>query len=104
MAPTPRASHAASRKCWKTCWSCWYRRDANPSMVQAARLLVSSLQASRLHHGVRNSSMADSAESDLIVLGAGPGGYAAAFLAADKGMRVTLIDAAEKPGGVCLHV
>ena len=41
--------------------------------------------------------MPDVTESDLIVLGAGPGGYAAAFLAADKGMKVTLIDAAEKP-------
>jgi len=48
--------------------------------------------------------MPDVTESDLIVLGAGPGGYAAAFLAADKGMKVTLIDAAEKPGGTCLHV
>src|SRR5207244_6737859 len=38
------------------------------------------------------------------VLGAGPGGYAAAFLAADKGMQVTLLDASEKPGGACLHV
>jgi len=42
-------------------------------------------------------------ETELVVLGAGPGGYAAAFLAADKGMQVTLIDAREKPGGVCLH-
>jgi dihydrolipoamide dehydrogenase len=48
--------------------------------------------------------MPDVTESDLIVLGAGPGGYAAAFLAADKGMKVTLIDASEKPGGTCLHV
>jgi dihydrolipoamide dehydrogenase len=48
--------------------------------------------------------MPDVTESDLVVLGAGPGGYAAAFLAADKGMKVTLIDAAEKPGGTCLHV
>jgi dihydrolipoamide dehydrogenase len=43
-------------------------------------------------------------ESQLVVLGAGPGGYAAAFLAADKGMKVTLVDASEKPGGACLHV
>jgi dihydrolipoamide dehydrogenase len=43
-------------------------------------------------------------ESELVVVGAGPGGYAAAFLAADKGMKVTLIDAREKPGGACLHV
>ena len=39
----------------------------------------------------------------IVVLGGGPGGYAAAFLAADKGMNVTLIDAGNKPGGVCLH-
>ena len=39
----------------------------------------------------------------ILVLGGGPGGYAAAFLAADKGMNVTLIDSGNKPGGVCLH-
>jgi dihydrolipoamide dehydrogenase len=39
----------------------------------------------------------------VIVLGAGPGGYTAAFLAADRGMRVTLIDENSRPGGVCLH-
>jgi dihydrolipoamide dehydrogenase len=48
--------------------------------------------------------MAEMAESELVVIGAGPGGYAAAFLAADKGMKVTLIDAMERPGGACLHV
>jgi dihydrolipoamide dehydrogenase len=39
----------------------------------------------------------------LAVLGAGPGGYAAAFLAADLGMDVTLIDKEKNPGGVCLY-
>ena len=39
----------------------------------------------------------------LIVIGAGPGGYSAAFMAADQGMDVTLIDDNSKPGGVCLH-
>ncbi len=48
--------------------------------------------------------MADTLDTQLVVLGAGPGGYAAAFLAADKGMKVTLIDAGPKPGGTCLHV
>src|SRR5579884_3771332 len=48
--------------------------------------------------------MADVIETQLVVLGAGPGGYPAAFLAADKGIKVTLIDAAERPGGTCLHV
>ena len=37
----------------------------------------------------------------LAVIGAGPGGYAAAFHAADLGMKVTLIDAEPNPGGVC---
>jgi dihydrolipoamide dehydrogenase len=39
----------------------------------------------------------------LAVLGAGPGGYAAAFLAADLGMQVALIDAEPNPGGVCVY-
>ena len=39
----------------------------------------------------------------LAVIGAGPGGYAAAFLAADLGMSVALIDGAQNPGGVCLY-
>lgn len=40
--------------------------------------------------------------SELVVLGGGPGGYAAAFLAADLGMDVTLIDKEDRLGGVCL--
>ncbi len=39
----------------------------------------------------------------VIVLGAGPGGYAAAFFAADLGMQVTLVDEEKNPGGVCLY-
>ncbi|MBI1902858.1 MAG: dihydrolipoyl dehydrogenase [Planctomycetia bacterium] len=40
--------------------------------------------------------------TQLLVLGAGPGGYAAAFLAADKGLQVTLVDADPRLGGTCL--
>ncbi len=39
----------------------------------------------------------------VTVIGAGPGGYAAAFYAADLGMEVTLIDKEINPGGVCLY-
>ncbi len=39
----------------------------------------------------------------IIVLGAGPGGYGAAFFAADLGMQVTLVDEEKNPGGVCLY-
>ncbi len=42
-------------------------------------------------------------KKQLIIIGAGPGGYAAAFLAADIGMTVTLIDKDKNPGGVCLY-
>ncbi len=41
--------------------------------------------------------------ADLFVLGGGPGGYAAAFAAADEGLRVVLCDVQENPGGVCLY-
>ena len=47
--------------------------------------------------------MEGSGKTKLIVIGGGPGGYPAAFLAADLGMDVTLVDVTAKPGGVCLH-
>lgn len=43
-----------------------------------------------------------SEKKQLIVLGAGPGGYAAAFQASNLGLNVTLIDPKPDPGGVCL--
>ncbi len=39
----------------------------------------------------------------LVVIGAGPGGYAAAFLAADLGMEVAIVEKEANPGGVCLY-
>jgi dihydrolipoamide dehydrogenase len=47
--------------------------------------------------------MPDNPNLHVAVIGGGPGGYAAAFLAADLGLRVTLIDAEANPGGVCLY-
>jgi dihydrolipoamide dehydrogenase len=44
-----------------------------------------------------------SSTSHVVVVDGGPGGYAAAFYAADLGMQVTLVDPAENPGGVCLY-
>ncbi len=40
--------------------------------------------------------------TELLVIGSGPGGYAAAFRAADLGLDVTLVDPTVKPGGTCL--
>jgi dihydrolipoamide dehydrogenase len=47
--------------------------------------------------------MANTPNLSVAVIGGGPGGYAAAFLAADLGMKVTLIDPEVNPGGVCLY-
>ena len=41
-------------------------------------------------------------QTQLVVIGGGPGGYAAAFLAADLGMQVALVDLEPRLGGVCL--
>jgi dihydrolipoamide dehydrogenase len=41
--------------------------------------------------------------TEVVIIGAGPGGYAAAFLASDLGLKVTLIDKEKNPGGVCLY-
>jgi dihydrolipoamide dehydrogenase len=50
-----------------------------------------------------NDAMTEPTNLHIAVIGAGPGGYAAAFLAADLGLNVTLIDPEINPGGVCLY-
>lgn len=42
-------------------------------------------------------------KADIAIIGAGPGGYAAAFLAADKGKKVALVEESAALGGVCLN-
>ena len=44
-----------------------------------------------------------SGSPQVVVVGAGPGGYAAAFRAADLGLRTVLVAEEHAPGGVCLH-
>src|SRR6266480_1373426 len=45
----------------------------------------------------------DPLKTELVVLGAGPGGYAAAFYAADLGKKVILVERDKRLGGVCLN-
>lgn len=47
--------------------------------------------------------MSKSKHTEILVIGAGPGGYAAAFRAADLGKKVVLVDRDEHLGGVCLN-
>ena len=44
-----------------------------------------------------------SKQADTLIIGGGPGGYAAAFKASDLGQKVILVDPLKNPGGVCLH-
>jgi len=55
---------------------------------------------------IANNTEPSSSElhSEVVVLGAGPGGYTAAFRAADLGLQVTLIERYDRLGGVCLNV
>src|SRR5450755_4818794 len=82
MAPTPRVSCAGSRKP-SSSRSCFQFRD---------REILKD-----------TNEMSNSSNLRVAVIGGGPGGYASAFLAADLGMKVTLIDPEVNPGGVCLY-
>src|SRR5262245_44694641 len=55
--------------------------------------------AARLTRPVRPSMTS----TQVVVVGGGPGGYAAAFLAADLGLSTALIDPEQHPGGVCVY-
>src|SRR5579871_3636864 len=48
--------------------------------------------------------MSNELQTEVVVLGSGPGGYTAAFRAADLGKKVVLIERFENIGGVCLNV
>src|SRR6266516_4132980 len=45
----------------------------------------------------------DASKTEIVVVGAGPGGYAAAFYAADLGKKVILVEQDKRLGGVCLN-
>src|SRR5438093_8251392 len=64
-----------------------------------SRFRVKKNRSSRL----RKIEMADTSNVRIAGVGGGPGGYAAAFLAADLRMNVTHIDPEANPGGVCLY-
>ena len=75
---------------------------ATPAM--AAPAAVASSPATQTAVPVSTYAGGADVECDLVVLGAGPGGYSAAFRAADLGMKVVLIERFATLGGVCLNV
>jgi len=75
---------------------------ANAAPVSAPAAVPASAKAIEAPAG--NTASAPAGAVDLVVLGAGPGGYTAAFRAADLGLKVTLIERWPVLGGVCLNV
>jgi dihydrolipoamide dehydrogenase len=77
------------------------RTDIAPTQGMGAAVASASIAASVA--ATAYTGAAD-LECDLLVLGAGPGGYSAAFRAADLGMKVVLVERYATLGGVCLNV
>ncbi len=71
---------------------------------QAAAPPATPPAAATAPHDVQAGEPAADATAQLVVLGAGPGGYTAAFRAADLGLDVILVDRWPQLGGVCLNV
>jgi dihydrolipoamide dehydrogenase len=61
-------------------------------------------QSTPQRHGEHREKPSGSFDCDVMVLGSGPGGYAAAFRAADLGQKVILVERYKALGGVCLNV
>jgi dihydrolipoamide dehydrogenase len=82
--------------------------DEKPSSGQAqstaAPAPAKSAPAAKPAQEGSGTAAAPSGALDLVVLGSGPGGYTAAFRAADLGLKVTLIERWPMLGGVCLNV
>ncbi len=78
---------------------------ASPAPVAATPAAPASPAASAAAAGTAlQSGVAADREVPLLVLGAGPGGYTAAFRAADLGLQVVLVERWPNLGGVCLNV
>jgi dihydrolipoamide dehydrogenase len=75
--------------------------SSSPAAAPAAASTVSAPTASAF--GVNYAGSAD-LDCDLLVLGGGPGGYSAAFRAADLGLKVVIVERYATLGGVCLNV
>jgi dihydrolipoamide dehydrogenase len=76
---------------------------AAPAQAQATAPAAAPTAAASAPAAAQYSGKAD-IECEMVVLGSGPGGYSAAFRAADLGMKTVLIERYDTLGGVCLNV
>ena len=77
---------------------------AAPSALAAAPAAAPAAPSSAPAPAAASYAGAADLECDMLVLGAGPGGYSAAFRAADLGMKTVLVERYPTLGGVCLNV
>ena len=77
---------------------------ANPAPEPAAVAAPAAAAPAAAAQPAATAVAAPAGALDLVVLGAGPGGYTAAFRAADLGLKVTLVERWPVLGGVCLNV
>ncbi len=81
------------------------RPEAAPSAeADAARDAATASAQEQAEAAASSGASEGSFDADVLVLGAGPGGYTAAFRAADLGQRVILVERDDRLGGVCLNV
>lgn len=73
-------------------------------VVEAESQEKKAVPKSELKAGIGESELETATDCDVVVIGAGPGGYSAAFRAADLGLRVVLVERYSNLGGVCLNV
>jgi len=81
--------------------------NVSSQSVQNPEIPIKSRDDEAEQNEFRNETdqpMSSEDDYDLVVLGAGPGGYAAAFRASDLGLKVALVDRNADLGGVCLNV
>src|SRR5699024_3177062 len=80
------------------------RPEATETPAPAANQATPSRSDDSVTEGIRSYQGAVDQHCDVVVIGAGPGGYSAAFRAADLGLNVVLIERYPTLGGVCLNV
>ncbi|MBC7701037.1 dihydrolipoyl dehydrogenase [Aquabacterium sp.] len=94
-APTPASSAAPADSASAVSAPAASPVAAQPPKATAPQAVATSQNASKAP---------ENADCDLLVLGGGPGGYSAAFRAADLGLKVILVERYGDLGGVCLNV
>ncbi|MDR2128125.1 MAG: dihydrolipoyl dehydrogenase [Burkholderiaceae bacterium] len=77
---------------------------ATTPAAAAAPTTTAAAPGARAATGAAGASLAADVECDVLVLGGGPGGYSAAFRAADLGLKAVIVERYATLGGVCLNV